>query len=163
MPFRSTAQPGTQSETPPSSAWLAAQQAFSAHQPATAAEPVIIVRRARAFSADTADKAAGATPPSTVASKTARIFRITPSRADAAEPDLQAARQMSSELPRKARIAIDKRPGPVLRIVHQLPTAMAEPEAPMPNGGMATLRAMMAEIDAIFSDIQAAQDLRFLD
>ncbi len=33
----------------------------------------------------------------------------------------------------------------------------------MPNGGMARLREMMAEIDAIFSDIKAAQALRFLD
>jgi hypothetical protein len=163
MPFRSTAQPGTHSETPPSSAWLAAQQAFSAHCPVTAAEPVIIVRRARALSADGAHEVAAATPPPKVASKTARIFRIAMARVDSAEPELHAAPSKTSELPRKTRIAVDKRPGPVLRIVHQLPAVMAEPEAPMPNGGMARLREMMAEIDAIFSDIKAAQALRFLD
>ncbi len=182
MQFRSTAKAGMHSDfhhrapqevarstpnsAPPSTAWLAAQQAFLSHRPAPAAEPVVTVRRGRALAlaVPSADEAQAATPAPEMANKPARIFRITSAVADSnaalqarsAQPSLQTGFDLS----RQGRIASNKRPGPVLRIVPAAP-AVAEPEAQTQKESVGALREMLAEIDAILEDIKAARAFRF--
>lgn len=160
----------------PSTAWLAAQQAFSERQRAPADQPVVIVRKGRVVALSAAQAAEPQAATLAPAGKPARVFRIVSAsaasnpamQAEPSEPAWQGAAARGGDMPRKKRVAIDRRPGPVLRIVHQLPAMDAGPGIPdeastMPKYRVSELFEMLAGVDAILDDIRFARSLQFVD
>jgi hypothetical protein len=165
------------SGTPKSAAWLLAEGAFaetrSLQRPATAA---VIVRRSRVARVPSAAEAGLQAAPATApADKGPRVFRVDAPRAEAApaaavEPPLSLLAEPLPALPvpRRQRIGIDRRPGPVLRLV---PTPSAQPAANDPDLALQAtgtprqqatrLRELMAQLQATFDDIGRARSFQF--
>jgi hypothetical protein len=84
---------------------------------------------------------------------------------------VQGKLQLSADMPRssrRTRIALEKRPGPVLSIVHALPAVEAEPpvqdQVPvLVQDGVGAVIEMFASVDAILDDIKRARSFRFVD
>ena len=164
---------------PPSTAWLAAQQAFSEPRPASAEQPQVLVRKGRApvvhaFAAAPAVAPAAATPMAVSHNKPARVFRVVSApavpplaaaaeQAAASEPGIA---QVQADVPRRRRTAAYKRPGPVLHIVHELPAPVPSPAAQaqqLPQHQLRTLVEMLARVDAVLGDIRRARSFQFDD
>jgi hypothetical protein len=164
----------------PSTAWLAAQEAFSAPRSTPLDQPaVVVVRKPRApvppaVPGEAHASTASAVPgPVAVHEKPVRVFRVvtvpvpTPAPAEAAPvaPAAAVAAPVVAAAPRRRRrsVAPDKQPGPVLRIVQ--PPAPAVPAAPRmsPREELASLRRLMARLDEVLRDIQQARAWRCVD
>lgn len=170
--------------TPPSTAWAAAQQAFSHREQGPADKPVVIVRKGRVMVAAAAapDGAQTVAPRPVPADKPARVFRVAAAWAvsdpaggfEDVEPALQADPRAAADTPRsthntrKRRVVLEKRPGPVLSIVHALPALEAQAPVPdqvpmLPLDDVGAVIEMFASVDAILDDIKRARAFRFVD
>lgn len=157
----------------PSTAWLAAQEAFSAPKPAQAEPAVVVVRKIRAPSMGLgADAATAAAVAQENLDRPARVFLVVPEPAEhvAAAPlqDSPPAAEPVPPAPRqRRRLHADKRPGPVLHITQPTPLQAAREVAPPPRGPsvsdqIASLQALMADVNVMFDHIQRARALHFL-
>lgn len=192
----------------PSTAWLAAQEAFSALPPVTAEPAVVTVRKTWNPSGDADTGAASAAETPLRSDRPARVFLVasetspitrpitrpttspstdaTTGPAAAAAPRLAvvpqgeaagpeqalapAAEARRAQRPRRRRHA-DQLPGPVVLITQPRPEQAQRPLAPqapqLPSLSTAeqlqALKAAMAQLNAVFDDIQRASALRFLD
>lgn len=159
---------------PISAARLAAEAAFTAppSNPAPAVQTQVTVRKVRlaASASPTGMPAAGAQDSGEQARKAPRVFRLDASQA---APNLQmsadqAAVQTSSAAVsigmtrRSARKATDKRPGPVVHVIHALPVQRRE----IQKVAQPTLEALimkLACVEPVLQQIQHAQALVFID
>ena len=133
-----------------SAARLAAESAFVAPQVRSLPQPLalIIVRRTRSASLLVKPTPeASDSPTSELTAKGPRVFRVeappTPRSAEASfaalPPPTETSRHSGSlpaqtpANPNARRIATDKRPGPVLHVVHVPPERKREAEAPQPR------------------------------
>ncbi len=179
-------------DRPPSTAWLAAQEAFSAPRPVAAEPALVVLRKGRA--AEPA-RPAGAKP--TVAAEArrgerpveppaerpaeqpverpARVFRVVTAAADVVltsgpgtTPLAASSAAPGPTLPRrKRRVDVLKHPGPVRHIVQALPARAVMAAEPPPlslssGEAIARLWAEMAGLDAVFSEIHRARSFRFV-
>ena len=166
------------SETPMSAARLAAEAAFAGPR-SPVSEPVralVTVRRARLALPPQA-AAAGAAEPAAPAAKVQRVFRIDAPREPPPQgplPGPSAAEPVAAATPRAAEAAApapppavvrrrrradpDKRPGPVLHVVVDLPPPPAAPAAPLQA---AQLMEALDALDPLLQDIARAQAWRF--
>lgn len=171
----------------PSTAWLAAQEAFSAPRPtpqdAPAGPAVVVVRKARApvppagpGEVPDGRPAPAPTPalgPAAALEKPVRVFRVVtvpvpvPAPADVVVPALPvaaapaaAAATAPTRRRRRASVAPEKQPGPVLRIVQ--PVVPPVPAVPRltPAEELASLRQLMARLEEVLRDIQQARAWR---
>ena len=152
----------------PSSAWLAAQEAFSAPRPVAAEPALVVVRKGRATEAEpSADAACGAAP--APAERPARVFRVVgaatglsakASSASAAETSPRGVPARARQ--RRRRVDVHKDPGPVLHIL-QAPRVAAQRAAEPPQTGMspgeeiAALQVLMRQLDEVFGAISQAR------
>ena len=165
----------------PSTAWLAAQEAFSAPRPAAEEPALVVLRRGRSPELVLHVDASSAATTSLPADRPVRVFRVVSLTAPlavvagpAAEAGFAAPRPVapkavwSAPAPRgRRRVDADRHPGPVRHILQSRPVPMeSAPEAPgrsmSPNEEIAALRAMMARLDALFGAIGRARAFRFL-
>jgi hypothetical protein len=193
MHFRSKAQQGHRSkhhepaDRMPSTAWLAAQAAFSAPQPVQAQPAVVVVHKSKpaamgwgADQTDAADAADAASSASAAAGapeyleRPARVFLVAPAPAgDSAAAPLQDRAPAAEKAPPavalrpRRRLHADKRPGPVLHITQPTPERAARDVSAAPRGPtigeqIASLQAMVAEVNTVLEHIQRARGLQFL-
>lgn len=175
------AKPRDRADGPPSTAWLAAQEAFSAPRPAAVEPALVVVRKGRA-----PELVSQADVPSAIAvtvaavERPARVFRVvaeaafgTAAAVDTALVDaagaMPEARTAASAAParrRKRRLDLHKHPGPVTHIL-QLAAAPTESETPphslSPGEEIAAMQAAMSHVDAVFDEISRARAFRFVD
>ena len=180
---RPNAQPrdrADRSDRAPSTAWLAAQEAFSAPRPVAAEPALVVVRKGRASEAEPlADVAPSAAPEP--AERAARVFRVvgaatalaaTASSAGTAETSPLAAPAAAplTATParprqRRRRVDVHKDPGPVLHIV-QAPHVATQRAADPAQAGMSrgeeivALQALMKQLDEVFDAISQARAFR---
>jgi hypothetical protein len=160
--------------TPMSAARLAAEAAFAAplfSAPPASAPAQVTVRRARgpglatAVADDVDTSSAGPSDSSTA--KGPRVFRIdaAPSAVTLVADDLPTPTAwqgddavVSRPTSRLRRTATDKRPGPVLHVVHTLPSRQVTSLQPL--GALTT---QLALLEPVLADIQHAQAFQFVD
>jgi len=174
---RQTSNPREHKPRMPSTAWLAAQDAFSAPRPVPAAEPaLVVVRRGRAPEPELQGLASPAATQPVLADRPARVFRVVTAPAADAGPALPppelplapaAAPAVATQARRRRRVDLDKRPGPVQHIVHAtrapVESVVAAPVRSLsPGEEIAALQAMMARLNAVFDEIGAARAFHFL-
>lgn len=106
------------------------------------------------------------------AERPARVFLVVAGAAGMAAPaELSPAEPLHTaaaapKARRRRRVDVDKRPGPVQHILHTLRPA-AESIVAAPRGNLSpaeeisALLAMMANLDAVFDQIEAARAFRF--
>jgi hypothetical protein len=171
---------GQSPEAPRSAARLAADEAFSAPEslPPNTNQPVVIVRRARVLSRDLDISAPdSATPVHESEGKAPRVFRVE-SNADLLPDELRPVLSASPaqdhaqdvvHVPRKRRIAVDKRPGPVVHVLQD--PGRLQPDAEAGSNGLASspgrpldeLVGELAGVDRIFEAIRRAQAFQMND
>lgn len=163
-------------DRPPSTAWLAAQEAFSAPKPTAASLPVVVVRRARAQEPLDAAGSRAEAPTPAAQMRPARVFRVVGGTAFEAGPDAAApaeamapsASETSPSPRRKRRADTGRRPGPV-KIIVEAPSAQVQGPVEAPAGPVShqaqleTLAAMMGALDAVLGEIAHARGRVFLD
>ena len=180
---RPNAQPrdrADRSDRAPSTAWLAAQEAFSAPRPVAAEPALVVVRKGRASEAEPPLYVASSAAP-VPAERPARVFRVvgaatavsaTASSAGAAETNPLASPAFAPQAAtavrarqRRRRVDVHKDPGPVLHIV-QAPRVASQPAADPAQAGMsrgeeiAALQALMKQLDEVFAAISQARAFR---
>lgn len=165
-----------------SSAWLLAEGAFAMpHRPAAVAAALVTVRKSRVPFLSTPPPAPlneGASATSPQEGKGARVFRIETATGEVdADPQPQSPSPPAAEGPGpmfpmsslKKRISVDKRPGPVLRIVVPPIEPAAELDqihlasSGMSKAELTALVRMLAELDPILDGIQRARMFQFID
>jgi hypothetical protein len=161
------------SDRPPSTAWLAAQEAFAAPRPAASNASVVVVRRASAPDLIEVAHAHVGAPTAAVPIRPARVFRVIsgPTVGTAPKPADCSAGTAPAPLDtpppkRNRRANPERRPGPVKLIVNASVPTLRGLDAPPARGEfygeqVDALRAMMTSLDGIFTDIMAARRLRF--
>ena len=163
-----------------SAARLAAEAAFAAPPPPSASpeQVQVTVRRTR-LTAPVAELAAvdNTHPAVEPTRKAPRVFTLEAAQAPR-QPDallgvqplplpLPPAASIRSDSPaadakaRSRRIAIDKRPGPVLHVLHSVPPQTRPAELAPPR--LATLIDELARVGPVLESIAQAQSFRFMD
>jgi hypothetical protein len=176
--------------SPMSAARMAAEAAFSGPlfvaEPALLPPAHVTVRKARSAALVSADAAVAiraddAALSSTATTKGPRVFRVDAGPAPvglgadmpwphpaaiAATTAITRAKTDSHDgavRPAKVQVrraAADKRPGPVLHLVHKLPTRHDAPPQPLPVNELVR---QLARVEPVLADIRRAQAFRFLD
>lgn len=161
-------------DRPPSTAWLAAQEAFSAPRPTAANSPVVVVRRASAQDLMESTGISADGPKPVAAARPARVFRVVGGTAMKADPQSTSPATDTAPPPletvpvkRNRRASPDRRPGPVKLIVQASSTPSDSPVAsPAPGKShgeqLHVLKTMMASLDAMLSEIMTARRIRIL-
>lgn len=159
--------------SPKSAAWLVAEGAFAPQRrlPSPPSADVTIRRSRLALITQAEDGPADSAPQ---VQKGPRVFRIEVAREPAstgAAPQASSPapeqQQFLTVVPRRQRIGVDKRPGPVLRVV--TPPAQPvqdaaqdlQPEAHPPQQALGLVR-LMARLQSTFDDIAQARSFQFL-
>lgn len=193
MHFRSKGQGSTRFEPSgrhptadraPSTAWLAAQEAFSAPKPVPIEHVVVVERKESLLPAPTPSLE----PPATVATpvpaaKAARVFRVVSQAADAGvQPEVSDVQTDETSQARAAlatsaapavrqrvrRLHPSRQPGPVMHIVQAERPSTARAEAP-PTRHLShreqagVLQVLMGELAAVLDDAVRARAFRFED
>lgn len=147
-----------------SAAWLAGERLFgAAAAPDAEASPVVVTIRRSKLAAAAGDGDREVAVPDDANWKGPRVYRVEPASneaAPAAADEPPAVEQMPAALPRRQRIGVDRRPGPVRVQVFQ--AEPAETAAPPLIEQLATLRAAMAEVERLLAEARRAQALRFV-
>lgn len=150
---------GGQSLPSMSAARRAAEAAFAGatRQPAPSRETKVIVRSARLVRrAETPQVTDGMSAPTQPASRAPRVFRI-----DGTGATFQPEVPATEAAPRSRRVASDRRPGPVLHVVHAVPPS---PDvASMTVAQLKTVIAELALVEPVLALIQRAQAFRAID
>lgn len=168
---------GGQQTVPMSAARLAAEAAFAASpfDPAPPSQAQVTVRKSRlavgslAVAMPPATATATNNSPSALTSKGSRVFRVDASGSapSGPAPVARPAGPTGADGPsidvsaRTRRIAIDKRPGPVLHVIHALPARSREIQAVPPT--LETLIAELARVESVLESIHRAQTFTVID